>query len=64
MDSPIVGIQIRIDDLKRGAGLEHEAIDAAVLGEPLAHYLEVGSRQLPFHLASILGTRTFLHCRM
>src|ERR1019366_3344926 len=62
MDSPVVRVQVRIEDLQSGARFEDEPVDRDVVGQPAANRAEIGARQLPFHFASITMTVLFLCC--
>ena len=54
MDSPVIRVQVRIENLQRGARFEEQSIDPAVVGQPAANGSEVGGCQLPFHFPSVL----------
>jgi hypothetical protein len=55
VDSPVIRVQVRIEDLQSGARLEDEPVDGAVVGQPAANGTEIGARKLPFYFASILS---------
>src|ERR1039458_1975428 len=62
MESPVVRVQVRIEDLKSGARFEDEPVDRDVVGQPAANGAEIGARQLPFDFASIPLTGLFVFC--
>src|SRR5882762_4095832 len=64
MDSPVIRVQVGIEDLRSGARLEDEPADGAVVGQPAANGAEIGGRELPFHFSSILSTGPLLFCRV
>jgi hypothetical protein len=62
MDSPVLRVEVRIEDLQSGAWFEDEPVDRAVVGQPAANEAEISARELPFHFASILLTGLFPYC--
>jgi len=61
MDSPVIRVEIGIDDLKSGARLEDEPADRAMIGQPAAYGAKIGGRELPFYFA-FPSTRLFPSC--
>src|ERR1700722_7229516 len=55
MDSPVIRVPVRIENLQGGARFEEQSIDPAVVGQPAANGSKVGGCQLPFHFPSVLG---------
>src|SRR6266404_6233295 len=60
MDSPVIRVQVGIEDLLSGARLEDEPADRAVVGQPAANGAKIGGGELPFHFSAILSTGSFL----
>jgi hypothetical protein len=63
MDSPVIRVQVRIEDLQSGARFEDEAVDRAVVGQPAANGAKIRGRQLPLHFAPVLLTGLVVACR-
>src|SRR5258707_7094106 len=64
MDSPVIRVQVGIEDLLSGARLENEPADRAVVGQPAANGAKIRGRELPFHFSSILSTGPLLLYRV
>src|ERR1700677_3151587 len=60
VNSPVLGIVVRIENLERRARFEYEPVNDPVIVQPSAHRREVGGGKLPLHLAPILVTGVFL----
>jgi hypothetical protein len=55
MYSPVIRVQVRIENLQSGTRLKEQSIDPAVVGQPAANGSEIGGCQLPFHFPSVLS---------
>src|SRR5258708_29389568 len=47
MYSPVFRVQVSVEDLLRGAGLEDEPVDRTVLAQPAPNGTQIGTRELP-----------------
>jgi len=54
MYSPVIRVQIRVEDLQRGAWLEDEPVDRTVIAQPALNGTKVGTRELPFDFSHVL----------
>jgi hypothetical protein len=54
MYSPVIRVQVRVEDLLRGARLEDEPVDRAVIAQPAPNGAKIGTRELPFDFAPVL----------
>lgn len=53
MYSPVIRVQVRVEDLLRRAWFEDEPVDRAVLAQPAPNGTKIGARELPFDFAPI-----------
>ncbi|HMH27882.1 MAG TPA: hypothetical protein VK580_04820 [Steroidobacteraceae bacterium] len=54
MYSPVIRVQVRVEDLLRGTWLEDEPVDRSVVAQPTPNGTKIGTRELPFDFAPVL----------
>src|SRR6266702_5264453 len=54
VNAPVIGIEVGIEDLERGLGLEFQPVDGSVIVQPAAHGGKISARELPLNFAFIL----------